>query len=327
MLALMYFLHGNLCVKHKLTTPTSIPLPRPFAGVHYSLKDSIRSTIERLLPLTVSDSLSRDLTLNIKFGFDGSGSHAIYKQRDNEQTNNIIMTMFCALDLLTDTGALAWVQPSPNSPSTQRPISLQLGKESWESLQSQKIFNKDIKALKEEGIVVKSSESAYNVKVNIRSHMMDMKAAHLYLGLGGAYCDLCTCSKEQCTDAERIEGGFTINRTVSDLITIFQDLVSNDGNVHKSKGDYETRTGLTNEPIPTNETQSVQVLHGLLRSFDFVMKICVHISAGVYDWSESKTSHTNKFLVSAKERLQKKILDATGQAWDIPDSTGKGIFY
>ena len=68
-----------LRVKQKLITPTATPLPQPFAGVHYSLKDSIRSTIERLLPLTVSDSLSRDLTLNIKFGFDGSGSHAIYK--------------------------------------------------------------------------------------------------------------------------------------------------------------------------------------------------------------------------------------------------------
>ena len=314
----------HLRVKQDEITPTSNPLPEPYAGVYYSLKESVRVTIKRLLPLTLQHTLSQNLVLNIKFGFDGSGSHSIYNQPDNEQTNNIIMTMFCPLDIQNDAGVSAWTQPSPNSPFTQRPVCLQLGKESEELLQSLKIFNPDIATMKEEGIVVESAEGAHNVKVNIRSHMMDMKAAHLYLGLGGAYCDLCTCSKEQCIDVERITGGFTINRTVADLQNIFNDIGLEDGTVHKSKGDYETRTGLTAQPIPTNETQSVQVLHALLRSFDFVMKICVHIIAGVYDWSESKTSRNNRFLIAAKEQLQQHIFNGTGQSWDKPDSTGKG---
>ena len=32
--------------------------------------------------------------------------------------------------------------------------------------------------------------SHYRWKMNIKSYMLNMKAAHLYLGLGGAYCDL-----------------------------------------------------------------------------------------------------------------------------------------
>ena len=234
------------------------------------------------------------------------------------------MTMFCPLDITNDAGVSIWSQPCPNSPYTQRPVSLQLGKESTELLQSLKIFNPDIAQMKDEGIVVKRGKGAHNVKAIIRSHMMDMKASHLYLGLGGCYCDLCTCSKEQCIDVERITGGFTINRTVSDLQNIFNDIGLEDGTVEKSKGDYETRAGLTAQPIPTNETLSVQVLHALLRSFDFVMKICVHILAGVFDWSESKLSLNNRFLVTAKERLQQEIFNATGQSWDKPDSTGKG---
>ena len=53
-------------------------------------------------------------------------------------------------------------------------------------------------------------EHEYKVKVTIQSYMLDMKAAHLYLGVGGAYCDVYTCSKQQCSDVERIEGGFEI---------------------------------------------------------------------------------------------------------------------
>ena len=32
--------------------------------------------------------------LSMKFGFDGSGSHAIYHQAKSELTNNIVMTSY-----------------------------------------------------------------------------------------------------------------------------------------------------------------------------------------------------------------------------------------
>ena len=152
---------------------------------------------------------------------------------------------------------------------------------------------------------------------------MDMKAAHP--GLGRVHCGLCTCSKEQYLYVERIEGGFNINRSVEDLLHIFDDhLGLEDGSVMKSKGDYETRAGQTARAIPMNKTQPVQVLHALLRSFDFVMKVIVHILAGVYDWSDSKASHNSRFLVAAKEELQQENLSFTTQKWDFPDGTGKG---
>ena len=315
----------HLRVKQKEITPAVQKLPEPFVGVFYSLFESVRLTVQRMLP-TVGNNLMTNLQLNIKFGFDGSGSHSIFNQQENEQTMNIIMSMFCPLELKTEAGSSVWVQPSPNSPYTQRPVCLQMGKESEESLQSLKIFNDDIAKMKDDGMVVQHGGStAYNVKVDIISHMMDMKAAHLYLGLGGAYCDLCTCSKEQCLDVERIEGGFTINRNVEDLLNLFDNhLGLEDGTVMKSKGDYDIRAGQTARAIPTNETQSVQVLHALLRSFDFVMKVIVHILAGVYDWSESKSSHNNRFLVAAKGQLQQEIFSFTTQKWDFPDATGKG---
>ena len=47
------------------------------------------------------------------------------------------------------------------------------------------------------------------LKVKIISHMMDTKAAKLYLGLGGAYCDLCDFPKDLCHDPDAVKQGFT----------------------------------------------------------------------------------------------------------------------
>ena len=57
----------------------------------------------------------------------------------------------CPLELKDNTGKIIWTQPSPNATKKQRPIHLQTGKESSESLQSLAIFNNDISRAKEEG--------------------------------------------------------------------------------------------------------------------------------------------------------------------------------
>ena len=44
--------------------------------------------------------------------------------------------------------------------------------------------------------------------------MADLPAAHLYLGVGGAYCDLCSLLKEECMIRENTNKGFIINRNV-----------------------------------------------------------------------------------------------------------------
>ncbi|KAG1662191.1 hypothetical protein GQR58_021057 [Nymphon striatum] len=126
-----------------------------------------------------------------------------------------------------------------------------MGKESDESLKSLALFNNEISQLSTEGINIMYNNIAYTIKVDIISYMLDMKAAHLYLGSG--YCDLCTLSKEQCFDRDRIEGGFVINRNVETLHAIFDELCQDDGSIAKHRYDYEERGGQTHKPIATNE--------------------------------------------------------------------------
>ena len=59
-----------------------------------------------------------------------------------------------------------------------------MGKESDSTLQSITVFNDDISKLLNEGFNVTKQDVTLQMKVNIKSYMFDMKAAHLYLGLG-----------------------------------------------------------------------------------------------------------------------------------------------
>ena len=313
--------------RQKIITPEVKTLPGGFVGVYFPFKGAMEITTNRILS---NKNIFREVTngdtlkLHIKYGFDGSGSHAIYNQVNNAQTHNIILTMFCPLSLETENGTVVWVQDSPNNPPTHRPLQLQMGKESADSLRTLEQFNDDIKELKNEGVTIRKDDKELHLKVEIKSHMMDMKAAHLFLGLGGAYCDLCSYSRDACHSLDIIQNGFQIDRDVETLHSIFQDLVQNDGSILKASGDYSTRAGLTTKPIPTDDCMSVQVLHALLRGFDHFMKINVHLAAGVYDWSETPTSRSKEFLQKYKQIIQNKLFEKCGERWDLPDQTGKG---
>lgn len=313
--------------RQRIITPEVKTLSEDFVGVYFPFKESMKMTTQRIL---CKQTIFKDLTngdkikLQIKFGFDGSGSHAIYNQVNNEQTHNIIVTMFCPLSLEMENGRVFWVQDSPNNPPTHRPLQLQMGKESADSLRTLEQFNDEIKELKNEGVTIRKDDKELHLKVEIKSHMMDMKAAHLFLGLGGAYCDLCSYSRDACHSLDIIQNGFQIDRDVKTLHSIFQDLVQDDGSILKATGDYTTRAGLTTKPIPTDDCMSVQVLHALLRGFDHFMKLNVHLLACVDDWSETPTSLNKPFLHQAKNQIQTKLFEKCGERWDLPDQTGKG---
>ena len=54
------------------------------------------------------------------------------------------------------------------------------------------------------------------------------------------------------------------------------------------------------------------------------MKVVVHSIAGVFEWSESKTSINNGFLQNTKEALKDEIKLKTNQQWDMPNGQGQG---
>ena len=233
----------------------------------------------------------------------------------------MIMTIFCPLSVSSEAGDVKWTQQCPNSAGTHRPLALQLGKESSETLRSLTVFEDDIEKSKTEGHSIDVNNHSINMKINIISHMMDLKAAHLYLGLGGSFSDVCEFSKSECHDPDIVKQGFNITRNITDTQALFDSLSGESGTVKKSKDDYHTRKGLTTKPIAQHDVTSIQVLHALLRSFDHFMKIIVHLRAGVLNWSEAVEDEA---LKRAKKQIQEEIQKEMGEKWDYPDKTGKG---
>ena len=281
--------------EQKKITPPMKPLPAPHIGVYFSMLDAIQMTAQRILiqqdeSTTVPEG---DLSLEIKFGFDGSGSHAIYNQINNASTNNMIMTMFCPLKMTDSSSKIIFQQPLPNSSLSQRPLCLQMGKESTDTLQSLDTFNSEIDTLKSQGVQVQQvADRSYTVRVIIASHMLDGKAAKLFTGLGGAYCDLCHYSKADCADQTFIQFGFRITRDIDKIINYVEENADEEGNIPRKQNDYATRAGITQKPIATHQVNSLQVLHTLLRTFDHFMQVVVHVKAAVFSWSESSWQST-----------------------------------
>ena len=140
-------------------------LPEPHEGVQMTYSESMKITAQRIMEDIEPSLIPKSAVMNNKFGFDGSGSHAIYRQLENERTNNIIMSMFCPLSINSESGDLKWMQKSPNSALTHRPLALQLGKESTKTLQSLRYFDDDINSMKSNGCTVMVGEKEVALKL------------------------------------------------------------------------------------------------------------------------------------------------------------------
>ena len=83
----------QLSIMPQISTDTSI------TGVKFDYIQAIKTTVTRILETHANSSTASNVTVVMKDGVDGSGSHAIYQQGGNVQTHNIIMYMFCILEV------------------------------------------------------------------------------------------------------------------------------------------------------------------------------------------------------------------------------------
>ena len=97
-----------------------------------------------------------------------------YSTKSTTRKPKIKLTVVCPLELKDNFGQVVWTKFSLNAPKSQRPLMIQTGKESNESLQSLKLFNNDItQAEKEEFMVNMPGNRAINVKSKIVPYSLD----------------------------------------------------------------------------------------------------------------------------------------------------------
>ena len=293
---------------NKKVTPVAKALQQPHTGIEFPLYPAVKMSFERTL-LLIPDKLdsivsSGLIKYSIKAGFDGSGSHSIFNQKGNMETNNIIMTMMCPLSIQTEDNVILWKEENPESSNTHRPLALQLGKETIESLKSFADLTEVILQLETTGFQSQVKEEMIRVKVQIRLTAMDRKACDAVTGLGGAFCDLCFLSKEEAHNLSKVPD-IKVERTLESTQQICEQIpVKEDGDLVTARGDYEQRKGVKRAPTTKKEVESIQALHMLLRSTDWLLKLVYHESAGVNHWSESVNNRDLQFLKNAKKEVQ-----------------------
>ena len=305
-------------------TPTCQPLQEPYKGIRYPLIPAITTTcLRQLSVLDVDLSQLKNAEVVFKTGFDGSGSHNIFNQKGSADTNNITMAMICPLVIKSD-GKIVWNQPRPQSQNTHRPIVLQLGKETIESLKIYGPITREMAEIEDESFCLAVKGHTIQTKVKIRITALDRKASDAVTGVGGAFCDLCFMSEDEAHDLGQLDEPLNMNRTLESTRALAAMLMNEKGDIPTKSGDWDSRFGVMRPPTVEKEVESTQTLHMLLRVTDWVLKLTYHEIACVSHWSEGVNMRDLSFIKQSKQLVQNHMKENTGLKVDYPDSTGKG---
>ena len=88
----------NLRQYQKAITP-NILHDTKITGVRFSYTEALITTISQIINTMQEQIVPKKLVVTLKDGVDGSGGHAIYQQLSNAETRNMIMFMFCILNI------------------------------------------------------------------------------------------------------------------------------------------------------------------------------------------------------------------------------------
>ena len=111
-------------------------------------------------------------------------------------------------------------------------------------------MDEEISKLHSSGLMVEVSGEVFIFEVEFIRSMNDGKMQKLLLGRGGAFCILCPHTQEEVISLQQIKDGFEMGEVeIDELNLLYDDLVYEDGNVVKRRGDYGERLGLTQCPI------------------------------------------------------------------------------
>ena len=118
-------------------------------------------------------------------------------------------------------------------------------------------------------------------------------------GLGGADCLLWVSKQKDWTDPLKYTNGFEITRTAASTLDLYRDLVTDDGNVERSRDDFETRKGLTKCPLTTSSQQNITITHSYINGLSWFVKMLTRCHADSPRWS-----HPNNRYVEILDRAK-----------------------
>ena len=302
-------------------------------GVMVQYKDVVKMTIESILNLVPAESLehySGNLEMIFKDGCDGAGQQAVWNSKSmvNAKENMFqygITPLKLQIRHEDSNTSILWENKTPNNCRSLRPLYLIREKETDEDLLNFVIPATDNarKELCSEGICATVDMKGYDVRIKIFDTMKDLKFKKTISGLGGADCILCKTKQADWTTTSKVKEGFPINRSASETLSLYNQLISETGKVVTHSGDFETRLGVTRQPITSSDQASITVTHGYINCTTWFLKVIYRCHARHHCWIE-KSDQRGDRIRRSRDRVLDALHTETGLYLDKVDSTGKG---
>ena len=163
--------------------------------------------------------------------------------------------------------------------------------------------------------------------------MMDNKTRQMALGIGGAFCLCCLCSKADTKDEAKTQAGFPMNRSLEQINEVFERLaVENEDSddddemyIPSRTGDYGTRFGGIHKPITEQDLcQDLSPVHCRLRCWGFILNIIYRLNSGIFKWggigtrNERWTEEEKQIYKNQKKIFKAKVKGACDIQVDMP---------
>ena len=130
---------------------------------------------------------------------------------------------------------ILWKQPRPQSQNSHKPIVLQLGKETVESLKIYGPITREMADIENTPLDLTVKGHSVKVSVKIRTTALDRKAADAVTGLRGAFCDLCYMSSDDAHDLGELEEELMMSRTFEGTKELAATLLNEKGVFQRSQ--------------------------------------------------------------------------------------------
>ena len=307
----VYFPNQKELVKHRKTLRPVIRIELGGDGVSVNYTELFHTTTKAIIEMIKQKGIVLDPLKEIKAvykdGGDGSGSQTIWKSASMINASDHIFQYSMVPVRIEQDGVTIWKNPSPNSATSTRPIFLLRAGESEERVKDLVIKKTDEgrKDLEVARIIKTDDESVFCVRHEIIDSMKDMKLKKEWSGLGGADCILCESKKADWKNVTKIEEGFPITRLAEDTKKLWTELSMN-GEITRKSGDYESRKGLTNNPLTDSDQHHICVTHSYINVMSWFLKVLYRCNISFESWVE-KSTVLGEPIRKAKVRVQNKL--------------------
>ena len=154
------------------------------------------------------------------------------------------------------------------------------------------------------------------VSVDVEMSMNDGKVMDVLQGDSGSFCKKCDISRDDARSVEFLQeagvGGMTVTKTNQQCMDRYSKVETGEILYIDSE-----RCGQVHKPLLTDDQHLYGILHQVLRTLDYMLKILYHLVSGQRIWSESNT-----FVCARVEEAKKKVRGKIGMLLDTPGTTG-----